>query len=253
MRVYETAHDHCVLPGLFMVVRLDGRGFTRLTRQIHGFAAPFDARFRDLMLDTAEHLMSGCGFHVVYTHTHSDEISLLLGRDDETFGRKLRKIVSVLAGEASARFSLALGAHAAFDGRVAQLPDETAVRRYFRWRQEDSRRNALSAHCYWLMRSQGSSERQAAVFLKGRDASSKHELLARNGVRFEALPAWESRGVALLWETYEKLGVDPRSGETRAALRRRIRRELELPEGEAYDTLVASILGVARVEDAPGR
>jgi hypothetical protein len=32
MRVFETAHDHSVLPGLFMVVRLDGRGFTRLTK-----------------------------------------------------------------------------------------------------------------------------------------------------------------------------------------------------------------------------
>ena len=27
MRVFETAHDLCVLPGLYMVARLDGRGF----------------------------------------------------------------------------------------------------------------------------------------------------------------------------------------------------------------------------------
>lgn len=29
MRVFETAHDHCVLPGIYIVARLDGRGFTR--------------------------------------------------------------------------------------------------------------------------------------------------------------------------------------------------------------------------------
>ena len=29
MRIFETAHDHRVLPGVFMVARLDGRGFTR--------------------------------------------------------------------------------------------------------------------------------------------------------------------------------------------------------------------------------
>jgi tRNA(His) 5'-end guanylyltransferase len=29
MRVFETAQDLCVLPELFIVVRLDGRGFTR--------------------------------------------------------------------------------------------------------------------------------------------------------------------------------------------------------------------------------
>src|SRR5690606_7866836 len=62
MRVFETAHDRCVLPGLFMVARLDGRSFTRLTKEVHKFNAPFDERFRDLMLDTMEHLMSGCGF-----------------------------------------------------------------------------------------------------------------------------------------------------------------------------------------------
>lgn len=52
MRVYETAHDLCVLPGLYMVARLDGRGFTRLTKEVHKFEAPFDVRFRDLMLDS---------------------------------------------------------------------------------------------------------------------------------------------------------------------------------------------------------
>ena len=30
MRVYETAADYCVLPGMFMVARLDGRSFTTL-------------------------------------------------------------------------------------------------------------------------------------------------------------------------------------------------------------------------------
>lgn len=33
MRVFETAHDLCVLPGIYMVARLDGRSFTRLTKE----------------------------------------------------------------------------------------------------------------------------------------------------------------------------------------------------------------------------
>ena len=52
MRVYETAHDFCVLPGIHMVARLDGRGFTKLLRERHGFDAPFDPRFRDMMVET---------------------------------------------------------------------------------------------------------------------------------------------------------------------------------------------------------
>ena len=68
MRVFETAHDLCVLPGMYMVARLDGRSFTRLTKEVHQFEAPFDARFRDMMLATAEHLMTGCGFNFVFAH-----------------------------------------------------------------------------------------------------------------------------------------------------------------------------------------
>jgi tRNA(His) 5'-end guanylyltransferase len=78
MRVFETAHDLCVLPGIWMIARLDGRGFTRLTKEIYQFEAPFDPKFRDMMLDTVEHLMN-CGFQVIYGYTESDEISILGG------------------------------------------------------------------------------------------------------------------------------------------------------------------------------
>ncbi|HSA48471.1 MAG TPA: tRNA(His) guanylyltransferase Thg1 family protein, partial [Candidatus Competibacteraceae bacterium] len=90
MRVFETAHDHCALPGLYLVARLDGRGFTTLTRERQPFAAPFDERFRDLMIATVRHLMD-CGFRVGYGYTESDEISLLFHPAEDAFGRKLRK------------------------------------------------------------------------------------------------------------------------------------------------------------------
>ncbi|MBN1912646.1 MAG: tRNA(His) guanylyltransferase Thg1 family protein [Pirellulales bacterium] len=118
MRVFETAYDLCVLPGIFIVARLDGRNFTRLTKEVHAFQAPFDDRFRDMMVATTEHLMT-CGFSVLYGYTESDEISLLFAPGENAFGRKVRKINSVLAGEASARMSLLLGDVACFDCRVS--------------------------------------------------------------------------------------------------------------------------------------
>src|SRR4051794_16411425 len=89
MRVFETANDQCVLPGIHMVARLDGRSFTRLTKEVHKFEAPFDPRFRDLVVGTAEHLMSDCGFNMTYGYTESDEISLLFALDENSFGRKV--------------------------------------------------------------------------------------------------------------------------------------------------------------------
>ena len=50
MRVFETAADTCVLPGVYMVARLDGRSFTRLTKEVCEFEVPFDERFRDMMV-----------------------------------------------------------------------------------------------------------------------------------------------------------------------------------------------------------
>ena len=97
MRVYEQSLDQVILPELYLAVRLDGRGFTRLTKEICKFEAPFDIRFRDLMIHTTKALMD-CGFRIVYGYTDSDEISLLFAPDENTFGRKVRKINTTLAG-----------------------------------------------------------------------------------------------------------------------------------------------------------
>ncbi len=243
MRVFETAHDLCVLPGLFMVARIDGRGFTKLTKERHDFEAPFDPRFRDMMHETTEHLM-GCGFHVIYAYTQSDEISLLMHREENSFQRKFRKLHSVLAGEASACFSLQLGAIASFDCRLSTFPTPALVIDYFRWRHEDAHRNALNGHCYWMLRNkQGLNARQASRRIEGLSVSEKNELLFQEGgINFNDLPAWQRRGAGFLWETYEKNAHNPVTNEETTTTRRRIRRDLELPLKEAYAEMIASIL-----------
>lgn len=242
MRVFETAHDHCVLPGLHMVARLDGRGFTRLTKEVHRFAAPFDERFRDLLLATTEYLMTECGFDIRYGYTQSDEISLLFAPDENSFGRKLRKLQSILAGEASGKFSLLLGAVGVFDCRVSQLPGVERVVDYFRWRQEDAHRNSLNAHAYWLQRGQGKSVEEATAGLAGKSVADKNELLFRHGVNFNDLPAWQKRGTGLYWEWYDRAATNPITNEAVVARRRRVRRDMELPMKDDYSALIRTIL-----------
>ena len=58
MRVFETASDQCVLPSIYMVARIDGRNFHTLTKESGRFEAPFDEKFRDIMVGTVEHLMT---------------------------------------------------------------------------------------------------------------------------------------------------------------------------------------------------
>jgi tRNA(His) 5'-end guanylyltransferase len=248
MRVYETAHDHCVLPGLWMVARLDGRNFTRLTRERHPFERPFDVRFRDMMLDTTEHLMS-CGFRIIYAYAESDEISLLFHPQEEAFGRKLRKLDSILAGEASARFSLLLGDIACFDCRISQLPSTALVVDYFRWRSEDAHRNALNGHCFWRLVDEGDSPKQAAVRLERMSIAAKNELLFQRGVNFNDLPAWQRRGAGLTWERSEHAGANRNTGDAVTYTRRSIHRDLELPMKDAYGAFLRRLLAHAESED----
>jgi tRNA(His) 5'-end guanylyltransferase len=244
MRVFETAHDHSVLPGLFIVVRLDGRSFTRLTKELHDFETPFDPRFRDCMIAALERLMD-CGLRAVYGYTQSDEISLLLHREETAFDREVRKLTSILASETAACFSLKLGRAAAFDARISQLPQPADVIDYFRWRQEDATRNALSAHCYWLLRKQGRSAKDASSALLRLDAARKNELLFEHGINFNRLPSWQKRGVGAYWETYAKEGFNPKTRTSQSTQRRRLRIEMELPVKEAYLGLLRGLVAEA--------
>ncbi len=242
MRTYETAHDHCVLPGIHMVARIDGRSFSHLTRVAQKFDAPYDLRFRDCMVNTLLHLAEHTGFSVLYGYTQSDELSLLFRRDEALFGRKLRKLLSVLAGEASAKFSLELGALGAFDARISQLPRDEDVVDYFRWRHEDAHRNALNGHAYWLLRSHGLDDHAATKRLSGVSVAERNELLFRHGLNFNDVPAWQKRGSAVRWELVDEPGLDPRTNTPTRTQRRRLVVDHELPMKDAYDAFVRAIV-----------
>jgi len=241
MRVYEESLDQILLPDMYMVARLDGRSFTRLTKEVCQFEAPFDERFRDMMVETVKQLMD-CGFRVVYGFTESDEISLLFHIDETAFGRKVRKYNSILAGVASAAFSMQLGQAGIFDCRMVPLPNLERVADYFCWRQEDAHRNALNSHCYWTLRKNGASVQQATKALEGKTVAYKNELLFQNGINFNDLPSWQKRGVGVWWKDVRKIGVNPLTHETVATTRRKLCAEYELPLGENYEALIKALL-----------
>ena len=241
MRVYEQSLDQVLLPELYLVARLDGNRFTRLTKEICAFEAPFDERFRDMMVETVKELMN-YGFRIIYGYTESDEISLLFHPDEETFGRKVRKFNSLLAGVASASFSTQLGKQAIFDCRMVPLPTVERVQDYFLWRQEDAHRNSLNAHCYWLLRKQGKSVAEATKMLEGQSVAFKNELLFQSGINFDKLPSWQKRGIGVYWDTFEKKGFNPITRQTETAIRRGLKVDMELPLRDAYAEFIASLI-----------
>jgi tRNA(His) 5'-end guanylyltransferase len=244
MRVYEQSLDQVIVPGMYIVARLDGRSFTKLTKETCRFEAPFDERFRDLMILATKEAMS-CGFRVVYGYTQSDEISLLFAPDDNTFGRKVRKINTTLAGNVSAAFSMALGHIATFDCRVVPLPNVDTVCDYFTWRQEDANRNALNGWAYWTLRKDGLSARKATSLLEKKTIADKNEILFAHGINYNDLPAWQKRGVGLTYETVMREGRNPLTGKTALAKRRVLQANTEIPYGDAYKGYIRALIEAA--------
>jgi tRNA(His) 5'-end guanylyltransferase len=246
MRVFEEAHDHCVLPGVHMVARIDGRNFTRLTKEDLTLDRPFDEKFHEWMVEATRRVMD-CGFRTVYAYTQSDEISLLLHRDESAFDRKLRKFISVLASEATAAFNHARyyydrHSYGTFDCRISQLPSKQDVVDYFRWRQADAPRNARNAHVYWNLRADRYTGKQADKMMRQMNVAQKMEYLTTKQIYPADLPPWQWNGVGVWWETYEKEGVDPRTDEKVKVLRRRLCVD-EIPTGDAYSTFIYDLLG----------
>lgn len=241
MRVYETASDRCVLPNMYIVARIDGRSFTRLTKDVYKFKAPFDEQFREYMVETVKHLMT-CGFNVVYGYTESDEISLLLSLTDSSFSRKTRKLISVLAGEASAKFSSLLGGVGAFDCRLSELPNKNLVVDYFRWRNEDAFRNALSSHCYWKLRYDNHDANEATSKIEGLTTAQKNELLFQYGVNFNDFPNWQKRGIGIYWQNAVKEGFNPKLQEKVLYARRELKVDYDLPMRDEYSGFVQNLI-----------
>ena len=229
MRTYEESLDQYIEQDKIIIARLDGRSFTKLTKETCDFKKPFDEGFRDLMVGTVMHLMKNCGFSIVRGYTESDEISLLLAPDSTQFNRKVRKLNSILAGEASAFFSLQIGIPACFDCRIIPLPDQERVDDYFSWRQEDANRNALNSWCYWTLRDYGYDAAEAQEMIKGKSIEEKKGLLEQYGLTYDLLPEWQRKGVNIQWHTVEKEGWNPMTQAKTVTTRKELRHDLQWP------------------------
>lgn len=192
MKGYENRHRHFLNRRTYTVIRLDGKAFHTFTRR---FKKPYDNRLDDsFCAATIQTIAQIQGFKVAYHQ--SDEVSILITDFDKEntdlwFGGNIQKITSVTSSIFTHSFNAAMQkrlgfferrkvAPAFFDCRVFQLPTVVEVTNYFRWRNQDCIKNAVSNICHQYF-----SDKE----LHGKSTILRRQMLSEIGKDIHTWPA----------------------------------------------------------------
>lgn len=232
MRNAEWFHSLRIPDGMWIVLRMDGRCFSKLTAELKH---PFDHNFNVAMMTVSEELIKE--LDGIYCETHSDEISLLLKPNTDMFDREVEKLVSVSASLASSHFTRIRNTVCSFDSRIVMFPTIADVTDYFIWRQFDANRCCINSICYWKLRKDRGLSRGAATSqLKGMSINERNAFLFEQfGINYtNDVPDWQKRGIGMYWKEEIRDGWNPILKQEVAALRRVIFSDQNLPYGNEY-------------------
>ncbi|KIL65737.1 hypothetical protein M378DRAFT_76363 [Amanita muscaria Koide BX008] len=207
VRKYELPDP--LLPGVFLLLRIDGHSFHRFSDE-HGFDKPNDVRALRLMDQAARQVMEEYP-DIVLAFGESDEYSFLLRRQTTLYNRRQAKIVSTLTSYFTSSYvfnwskyfpDTPLRYPPSFDGRIVVYPTEREVRDYFAWRQADTHINNLYNTVFWaLIQKGGETATQAHATLRGTVSSQKHEILfGRFDINYNSIDERFKKGSILVRE-----------------------------------------------------
>jgi tRNA(His) 5'-end guanylyltransferase len=198
----ESQFDQQLIPGMPVVVRLDGKNFHNFTK---GLDKPFDAELSTVM---AELVMWLCKtFNAVIGYTQSDEITLIFDNPIQEsasmqtifFDGRCNKINSILAAKTSVKFNQLIAKYEKFADKLDSVPvfdcrcmsfPESILRNSVVWRQMDCRKNSVSmaAHAHFSHKS-----------LQGKNTKQKiEELFDKKGIIFSDYPDQFRNGLLII-------------------------------------------------------
>ena len=183
VKFYESQEK--LLPSTYIVIRIDGKGFTKFTTQ-HKFEKPNDIRGIGLMNKAAQNVMQTFA-EIWLAYGQSDEYSFVLRRNSQLYNRRSDKIATTIASCFTAGYVMffkeffpgeELQELPMFDGRCVLYPTNEILRDYFNWRQADCHINNLYNTIFWsLVQNGGQTMEEAHKTLKGTDSAAKNEML----------------------------------------------------------------------------
>ncbi|TFK22777.1 tRNAHis guanylyltransferase [Coprinopsis marcescibilis] len=198
-----------LLPGTFLLFRLDGHSFHRFSAE-HNFEKPNDVRALQLMDHAARDVMEEYP-DIVLAFGESDEYSFLLKKSTSLYNRRQSKIVSTLTSYFTSCYVFRWATYfpdkpleypPSFDGRIVVYPGEREIRDYFAWRQADTHINNLYNTTFWaLVQQGGQTTTEAHATLRGTYSKDKHEILfSRFKINYNQLDPRFRKGTILVRE-----------------------------------------------------
>lgn len=241
MKKYEIYSDLKVPYGSKIVIRADGRSFSRLTSHLK-LKKPHDLDFVKIMVNTCQDFFRE--FSPAFMYTFSDEINILL--DEIPFSGRLEKIDSIFPSFIAGSFTYRLLEHGeffkdlddknkylstakpvSFDCRVIPLNHDLVVK-YFKNRQNEAWRNCLNGYAYWTLRQEYGKKKTSQILMK-KNSSQIHDLLFEKGVNVAGTPRWQRRGVGIYRKKVMIEGYNPLSHENVLSARWKPFPDWELP------------------------
>ncbi|KAI1465401.1 tRNA guanylyltransferase [Daldinia caldariorum] len=202
-----------LLPNTWIVVRLDGRGFTKLCAK-YNFEKPNDRRALDLMNAAAKAVVTEL-HDITIAYGVSDEFSFVFHKTCTLFERRASKIVSTIVSTFTAYYVHLWSTYfpdtplspplPSFDGRAVCYPSVQNLRDYMSWRQVDCHINNLYNTTFWslVQLPPKMDAKDAEQLLSGTLAADKHEILfSRFKINYNNEPEMFKKG-SVIYRDYE--------------------------------------------------
>lgn len=226
MKDYEVYSSLKVPKNSKIIVRLDGRSFHKLARDLK-LVKPYDDDFYEVMSKVCRDLFEE--FSAEFAYSFSDEISLLL--NNVPFEGRIEKINSVMASFAASSFVMHYDTEfkkpPAFDSRIIPITDEDILG-YFKWRQDESWRNCVNSYGISYLKSKYSNA-EANDKIKGMNLSDIHEFLFENGINLNDVENYKKRGIAVYRKNKKVIGFNKKANKNQTSYRSYVYTDWQLP------------------------
>jgi len=251
MKEYEIYSDLKTPKGSKIILRLDGRNFHSLSKNLN-LKRPYDDDFIKSMVYTSKDIFKE--FSPLFIYTFSDEINILLS--EIPFSGRIEKLNSIFPSLASSALMKHLNTNffkegfvnnknninklninknnfnknniISFDSRVIPISITEDVVKYFKWRQDESWRNCVNSYGYWTLRDDFSPS-VAGEKLKNLNSSDIHQLLFEKGINLNDSPSYQKRGIAIYKTKKEISRINPKTNNKEQLYRNTFFIDKELP------------------------